>query len=231
MAPYPATADALERRTIWVVRHGQRIDNIDKTWKLHAPRGAWDDPPLTCRGKQQAKECGERLARERIDVIVCSPFVRCVETASGISSAHPRHPPIYIEPGICESLNVCQDPPGYLTAAQLREDFPAVDTTYTPIVPNPQPEMNEIACKQRVTEVVYQTLRHFEGDVLFVSHGSPIAMLHEVLTGNWHYVGQCTISKFVSNEQGIFDVILQGDSTHLSDRSNLREREIQRPKV
>lgn len=31
---------------IWTVRHGQRIDNIDVTWKNSAPRGAWDDSPL-----------------------------------------------------------------------------------------------------------------------------------------------------------------------------------------
>uniref|UniRef100_A0A915AIU4 Uncharacterized protein n=1 Tax=Parascaris univalens TaxID=6257 RepID=A0A915AIU4_PARUN len=229
--PYTVTRHPRGRRTIWVVRHGQRIDNIDNTWAMRAPRGAWDDPPLTPRGQQQARECGQRLARERIDAILCSPFVRCVQTATSISSAHPSHPSIYIEPGICESLNVCQEPPGYLTATRLREDFPAIDLLYKPVVSNPQPEKDEISCKQRVTEVIDLTMDRFEGDILFVSHGSPIAMIHEVLTGNWHYIGQCTISKFVSNDQGTFQAVLQGDSTHLSDRTNLREREIQRPKI
>lgn len=32
------------QRTIWVVRHGERADNIDESWKETAER--WDDPPL-----------------------------------------------------------------------------------------------------------------------------------------------------------------------------------------
>ena len=67
------------------------------------------------------------------------------------------------------------------------------------------------------------------GNLLIVSHGSPIAMVHEVLTGEWHYVGQCTISKFVSTQNGLYRAVIRGDSSHLSDRTNLRDREIQRP--
>ncbi|VDK44668.1 unnamed protein product [Anisakis simplex] len=240
MAPHPtaSTIDSRGTRTVWVVRHGQRVDNIDKTWKLNAPRGAWDDPPLTSRGHQQAIECARRLARERIDTILCSPFMRCVQTASHISSVHPKQPRVFIEPGLCESLNVCQNPPGYLTATQLRNDFPLIDENYRTIVPKPEPENNEIECKQRITIVLNEMLRRYEGDILIVSHGSPIAMIHEVLTGEWHYIGQCTISKFISSgndnnngEMGTFSAAMQGDSTHLTDRTNLREREIQRPKL
>jgi hypothetical protein len=34
-------------RSIWIVRHGERIDKVDPTWVNIAPRGAWDDPVLT----------------------------------------------------------------------------------------------------------------------------------------------------------------------------------------
>lgn len=231
MVPHLQFEQLRTPRTIWTVRHGQRIDNIDKTWKTRAPRGAWDDPTLTARGLNQACECGTRLANEQIDAIICSPFMRCVQTAAAISTAHKDHPRICIEPGICESLNVCQDPPGYLPTDQISVDFPMVDTKYIPIISRPEPELNEIGCSGRISEVIQNSLQRFSGNLLFVSHGSPIAMFHEVLTGQWHYVGQCTISKFVSDESGHFHAVLLGDSSHLSDRTNLREREIQRPKL
>uniref|UniRef100_A0A914YR04 Uncharacterized protein n=1 Tax=Panagrolaimus superbus TaxID=310955 RepID=A0A914YR04_9BILA len=34
-------------RNLWVIRHGERIDKVDPEWIKTAPRGAWDDPPLT----------------------------------------------------------------------------------------------------------------------------------------------------------------------------------------
>lgn len=34
-------------RNIWIVRHGERVDNVNPEWKKNAPRGAWDDPSLT----------------------------------------------------------------------------------------------------------------------------------------------------------------------------------------
>lgn len=69
----------------------------------------------------------------------------------------------------------------------------------------------------------------FSGIILFVTHGSPIAMIHEILTSQWKYVGQGTISKFVSDENGNFKALLKGDSSHLSNKKNLRDHENKRP--
>lgn len=217
------------KRVIWVVRHGERADNIDKTWRDHAPRGAWDDPPLSTRGKLQAQECGMHLAQEPFGAVFCSPFLRCVQTVDGIIQRHSTKLPVFIEQGICETLDCCQNPPGCLTPKELSAQFPVIDVNYQSIVPNPEPEKDILGCKGRLTKVIDTALQKYEGALLFVTHGCPTAMIHEILTGNWHYVGQCTISKFVSDDQGVFKAVLKSDFSHLSDKTLLRDNEFQRP--
>jgi broad specificity phosphatase PhoE len=41
----------------------------------------WRDPPLSDKGREQAKELGERCEGEAIDVVFCSDLRRAVETA------------------------------------------------------------------------------------------------------------------------------------------------------
>jgi broad specificity phosphatase PhoE len=38
--------------TIWIVRHGEREDVVDRTW-LDRPQRAYDDPPLAEKGRKQ----------------------------------------------------------------------------------------------------------------------------------------------------------------------------------
>lgn len=63
---------------IYFVRHGQSEANA-----RHVFAGVEDDSPLTDHGREQAKEVGEKLLFEhiQIDHIVCSPLRRCVESA------------------------------------------------------------------------------------------------------------------------------------------------------
>jgi broad specificity phosphatase PhoE len=58
---------------IIVVRHGQTEAN--KSGVIGT------DSNLTEEGKQQAKELGDKLSREQIDVIYCSPLKRTSQTA------------------------------------------------------------------------------------------------------------------------------------------------------
>ena len=86
--PLPASA-AHHLQKMWVMRHGQRLDEVDDSWELTADRPY--DPPLTLKGHAQAYVLGQTLARvsasTRHDhasgrgcVVVCSPFLRCVQT-------------------------------------------------------------------------------------------------------------------------------------------------------
>ncbi|VDL70995.1 unnamed protein product [Nippostrongylus brasiliensis] len=214
-------------RTLWFVRHGERVDNVDKEWKKSAER--WDDPPLSTRGHYQAREVGTALADEPIDYVFCSPFTRCVETATEILSQWKAPPPIFIEPGLGESLNVCMSPPGRPTMGQIKQINPNVDDSYIPVFTSLPPEHGgDAGCIPRVAETIGAIIANYPtGNILFVSHGSPIAACHLALCGSWRYVGQCTIGK-ITGYTGNFHCEYYGDKRHLSDKANLRE--VQTPK-
>lgn len=89
--------------SVWIVRHGERIDSVDKSWKTTAERP--HDPPLTPLGIEQAAASGRALRGHRLDVIFTSPFLRCVQTALAIAEAlGPDAPRIQVEPGLGEWL-------------------------------------------------------------------------------------------------------------------------------
>lgn len=68
-----------------IMRHGDRLDNIDQSWPSMAPR-PWD-PPLAevgwARALETAKQLPSRLGFP-IHRVVVSPFRRCVDTALGL---------------------------------------------------------------------------------------------------------------------------------------------------
>lgn len=67
-------------RMIILARHGSTDlnDNGDKI------RG-WRDVPLNDHGKRQAEELGNRLKKEKFDIIISSDLKRAVQTAEAIS--------------------------------------------------------------------------------------------------------------------------------------------------
>lgn len=46
--------------TIFIARHGERLDYVDRQWYQKEQR-SYDDPPLADKGREQAKELGQRL--------------------------------------------------------------------------------------------------------------------------------------------------------------------------
>lgn len=66
---------------------GMREDEKDPSWKQTADRPY--DPCITQEGRGQAIMVGELLCAQereegRIRQIVCSPFLRCIQTASEV---------------------------------------------------------------------------------------------------------------------------------------------------
>ncbi|XP_048131828.1 uncharacterized protein LOC115731514 isoform X4 [Rhodamnia argentea] len=85
-----AAAARLERphhhhQHVVVMRHGDRLDNIDRLWPSTTPR-PWD-PPLAEVGQARAFETAKGLPAQLgfpIHRVVVSPFRRCVDTALGL---------------------------------------------------------------------------------------------------------------------------------------------------
>uniref|UniRef100_A0A1I7SD17 Phosphoglycerate mutase family protein n=1 Tax=Bursaphelenchus xylophilus TaxID=6326 RepID=A0A1I7SD17_BURXY len=216
------------------------------------------------RGHQQAREVGAQLAKqhERIDHVFVSPFTRTVQTANGILEEIERaNPEIYrntgvpkmnLEPGFSESLHVCQATPGHLSPEELKAQFPRIDLTYKPFHTKHYVETTSMCCQKRISQTLEHVLSNYSGNILIVSHGSPIGACHVALSGKYSYVGQCTISKYrvhehndnptdnreneeevdkvardwmVLSDKYLFKPHCIGDSSHLSDRTNLRDKE------
>lgn len=81
----------LAKATVAVVRHAERVDGAwDPAWiGTHQWEQYPHDPPITEVGRQQAVTCSERILATgaSFDVIVSSPYLRCVQTALVLAEA------------------------------------------------------------------------------------------------------------------------------------------------
>ncbi|ELP94940.1 phosphoglycerate mutase, putative [Entamoeba invadens IP1] len=88
--------------TVFLCRHGFRIDYNDLTW---VPKAKFPhDPPLSPEGLQQGKDLAKRLKYEKIDLIVSSPFYRATQTAKCIAEELGIH--YVVEPAFGEFLSI-----------------------------------------------------------------------------------------------------------------------------
>jgi broad specificity phosphatase PhoE len=88
-------------QTVWIARHGSRLDFIDLNWFNEADRPY--DPPLATEGEIQAQELGHKLKSAPIAHIFASPFLRTVQTAHIIADI--LNLPIKLEAGFSEWLS------------------------------------------------------------------------------------------------------------------------------
>ena len=160
-----------KERTIWLIRHGNREDFIDKEWRQKTSRP--HDPPLSADGIEQARLTGLHLVGEKIDHIFCSPFLRTVQTAATITAALGMS--IKLEPGLGELHLAEWFPvrPETLAAQQLREFYPAVDAGYEPVNAPGYPETWEEA-EERAATTARRLLERYQGNLVLVGHGGPV---------------------------------------------------------
>ena len=79
-----------QHKTITLIRHAERVDEVPgSTWG----GDRWFDPPITKKGRKQARLTAQHLlqtmphdALASIDVIYSSPYVRCLQTAGEIAA-------------------------------------------------------------------------------------------------------------------------------------------------
>ena len=87
--------------TIYWIRHGQSVANTHKF--LHP---IYLDPPLTELGQEQMSNVGRALFDEDIEIIICSPLIRSIESAKIIQSYIKFHgkncPKLVMLPSLCE---------------------------------------------------------------------------------------------------------------------------------
>lgn len=200
------------KQEIWLVRHGNRIDFVDETWREEFG----DDPYLSDDGVLQAQQTGRRLRREGIQHLVASPFLRTLETADHIAAALKL--PIYLEPGVGEWLNDewFETAPKIMTPKEAVAKFPRVDLSHRTIV-RPQFPESELQALARCRKAVLALAKRYPGNLLIVCHGfSQIGMSWALMEDrceiDW---GFCSLVKIV-REDGKNTLALAGDRSHLT---------------
>ena len=209
----------MSKQTLWLCRHGNRIDFVDPTQK------GLVDPHLSEDGIVQAKQTGERLRGEGIRHVFSSPFYRAVETAHYIAEALDL--PIKIEHGACEWMNAFwfATQPVYQTPEALRERFPRVDVAYKPLVLPCHPETNpEMLARCAVT--AKRLVEAFPEDMVIIGHGASVSGLAEGFLGRKPGLSCCAVCALtkIVRENGEATLELNGDASHLLEGEAHRGR-------
>ncbi|HAA33188.1 MAG TPA: histidine phosphatase family protein [Cyanobacteria bacterium UBA8553] len=201
-------------QTVWIARHGNRLDFVNPEWFNTAERPY--DPPLSEDGLIQAKQLGQRLVGEGIKHIFASPFLRAVQTANQVAEALDL--PIKLEFGLCEWLNPAwmKTDPERLPMEMLLVQFPRIDSSYTSCLIPKYPETSEVVV-ERTAETARQLTAKFSEDMLLVGHGASVVGTTHGLVGGTPEVNAalCCLVKLVRQEQR-WVMELKGDISHLS---------------
>ncbi len=205
-------------RTIWIARHGNRLDFVEPNWFEQADRPY--DPPLSEDGEIQAKELGQRLKKEGIAHIFASPFLRTVQTANAVADALDL--PLNLEWGLCEWLNAEWMPsfPETLEIDVLAQQYPRIDRHYRSRVMPEYPEQDD-DCWRRTRITAQQLVGDFAGDILMIGHGASVLGSAIGLVGGSPHIRTplCCLVKIVRCEsQWVLE--LNGDTSHLSAGEN-----------
>ncbi|XP_037312268.2 ubiquitin associated and SH3 domain containing Bb [Pungitius pungitius] len=206
------------KRTLFVCRHGERMDVVfGKHWlslcsdskgryvrsNLNMPPclplwgGQRDydmDAPITVFGSTQARLVGEALLESNaaIDLVYCSPSLRCVQTAQNILKGLRQEGKlrVRVEPGLFEWTKWVSGSslPAWIPPADLAAAHFSVDATYRPLVPVSSLLASEsyesyLRRSHQVTRDILSDSRNTGNNVLIVAHASSLEACTRQLQG------------------------------------------------
>lgn len=204
-------------QTIWIARHGNRLDFVCPEWFNTALRPY--DPPLSEDGFVQAKQLAQRLKGENIRHIFASPFLRTVQTAHAVAEALDL--PLKLEWGLCEWLNPewMATKPETAPLAELVKKYPRIDLSYQSYLVPQYPETPESVCLNRAAETARYLAATFAEDILLVGHGatvlgSTMGLIPGVTAFDLRTPLCCLVKLVRENDQ--WAIKLNGDTSHLT---------------
>ncbi len=158
-------------RSIWITRHGNRLDFVDPNWAKGADYPF--DPPLSPDGVEQARQTARALRGTGISRIVSSPFRRCVQTALEIVEI--LVVPVVLEWGLSEWLNPSwfASTPELVVSNRSNRSDPRIDAEYVSLVRPEFPE-TKLRMYERVARTAGLLSQASSGDELWVAHGASV---------------------------------------------------------
>ncbi len=200
-------------QTLWLVRHGHRLDFVQPEWFDTATYRY--DPPLSAAGFDQANSLAQQFSQVQIDRIYTSPFLRTIQTADPL--ARLLQLPIRLEWGLCEWL--CQEWtagfPATTPVDELIRYYPNIDDAYQSLVMPFYPE-NVQELDARITIIAGKMIRCNSKNILAIAHKGSVLGIAAALTGNnlWrtYDLGCGDIIKLVNSEGRWLSSIIDGQS-------------------
>ncbi|ELS04039.1 fructose-2,6-bisphosphatase [Xenococcus sp. PCC 7305] len=202
------------KQTVWIARHGNRLDFVKPEWFNTAKRRY--DPPLSEDGFIQAQELGQRLKNQNISHIISSPFLRTIQTANEVAQVLDL--PIKLEAGLSEWMNPdwMDSHPEIHPQEFLAQEYPRIDWGYKSLISPNYPE-TQARLTRRTQQAAGRLISQFPEDILLVGHGaSVLGVTRGLVKGNPSFrVPLCSITKIVCFA-GEGEITLQTDTSHLS---------------
>jgi broad specificity phosphatase PhoE len=212
----PSVASNLSQKpqTVWIARHGNRLDFVNPEWFNTAERRY--DPPLSADGLVQAQELGQRLKTENIQHLFVSPFLRAIQTANEVAKV--INLPLNLEAGLGEWHNgewmteaPETNPQEFLAAA-----YPGINWSYQSHL-HPQYPETKADVNRRTAATIKQLVSKFDGDILLVGHSASVFGITQGLVTETPdcKVALCSLTK-VARKGKNWDLEFYADTSHLS---------------
>lgn len=207
-------------KNLWVVRHGLRADFCDPDWVNSAEEPY--NSPLAEEGFEQAGETALCFMNKTIDHIFSSPFLRTIQTAHIIAEKIDKM--VNVEYGLSEWLRPkdFDFQPELNSLEELKSGFSSINTHYASIVRPGFPEDRK-ALDERTAQTLSGILENYDGNILIITHASPIQAIQRVLlhVDPQDYQSMCSISHFRLTD-GEWSLSVDGDSSHLTNPDKTR---------
>jgi broad specificity phosphatase PhoE len=201
------------RQTVWITRHGNRLDFVDPGWYRTASNPF--DPPLSEDGIIQAQRLGKRLESEGIGRIYSSPFLRALETAHRVAECLDL--PVEIEQGAGEWFNRewFPDRPELLPSDKHSVRLPRIREPDTSVVHPVYPESWD-KLLERTARCINTLVEQNREDFLVVGHGASVLGFAQALVGGDPQINAelCALVKIVRHDSG-WHMELNGDTSFL----------------
>ena len=201
-------------QTVWIARHGNRLDFVNPEWFNTAPRRY--DPPLSKDGFVQAAELGQRLKHEPIRHIFASPFLRTIQTATEIAQILDL--PIKLEAGLSEWHNPkwMSEMPEIHPQDFLAREYPLIDWSYQSYFHPSYPE-NKAEVYRRTAKTIQKLVWDFSDNILIVGHGVSVhGVTYGLVPETPHLkVALCSLTKVIWNSDR-WKLEFFADTSHLT---------------